>query len=582
LFTATDFLSLSVFRVVFAAYLLLDYLTGVSPWFDVLFGDTGVMPLAALATNPAAQVDVAISRVCDAIKLPLILPLVYPVALFSFAAGYRTRLSNAVVLALNSYLVWRNPYVVSGSEVLARLLLLWSMFLPMSRARSIDAALDPRPRDRPYPVLPFIALRVQIASLYFFSGLFKLAGPTWRDGSAISLVMRDNVFGGTALGVTLADHFPLLLKGVTYATIAFQLIVPLLIYSPRYNNWTRGFGLAGLAAMHLSFVFLLNIDQFPFLCLTVLTLLIPDAWWDALLRRRRDRLARIAIFYDPGCGFCRRISLLLREFLLTPGTTVLPAYTDPQALSLLNECNSWVVRGVEGGVYLKWRAVAYVLKQSLPFAPLGWLTDLPAFRSAAERLYDFVGSHRRRLGWIMARVFPFRSESSLGTPGKILCGALMGLGLACNITSVPGNGAGPAYSSFFRAVQVWQSWALFAPIPPSFRRQFFVWAIANDGTRFDLMDRSVSPPLWWNSRYRIVFVSMRWLKYFDFFDGLTKEQNEALGQYFCGWQLRPGNPSGMPIHAVEMAEYIRIANGAPFEIKNPIIVRTHVCDQAVR
>ena len=85
------------------------------------------------------------------------------------------------MLLLNSYLYWRNVYVVSGAEDLARLLLIWCLFLPLNRYWSVDAALDPQSRERPYPVLPFVALRLQIVSLYVFSGLFKLAGARWLD-----------------------------------------------------------------------------------------------------------------------------------------------------------------------------------------------------------------------------------------------------------------------------------------------------------------------------------------------------------------------------------------------------------------
>ena len=150
---AIDFQSLSAFRIAFAAYLLGDYWLGVAPSFDDFFTDRGVLPLAALASDADIPVAVAISRVLEALKLPLIVPYLYPVALVAFGAGYRTRWSNAIVFVLNSTLFWRNPYILSGAEDLARLLLLWCLFLPMSRYWSVDAALDPQPRERPWPTL---------------------------------------------------------------------------------------------------------------------------------------------------------------------------------------------------------------------------------------------------------------------------------------------------------------------------------------------------------------------------------------------------------------------------------------------
>jgi hypothetical protein len=203
-----NFQSLSAFRIALAGCLLGDYLLGIRPFFDDFYGEAGILPLSALLSDPGLPIATTISRLLDALGLPLVLPYLYPLALFTFGIGYRTRLSNAVVLLLNSYLYWRNVYVVSGAEDLARLLLIWCLFLPLNRYWSVDAALDPQPRERPYPVLPFVALRLQIVWLYVFSGLFKLAGARWLDGSAVAMVLTDNMFGATPVGLFLAGHFP--------------------------------------------------------------------------------------------------------------------------------------------------------------------------------------------------------------------------------------------------------------------------------------------------------------------------------------------------------------------------------------
>src|SRR6185369_10292474 len=180
-------------------------------------------------------------------------------------------------------------------------LLLWCLFLPMARHWSVDAALDPAPRDRPHPTLPFVAIRLQIASLYLFAALFKLAGRPWRTGEALAMAMSDNVFGGTAVSRLLVDHAPGLLHVATYGVVGFQLAFPFLIYAPWRNDAARAIALAGTALMHVAFIVCLNVGGFPYLCLAMLLLLVPDRWLDRLWRRRRTRLAAITIFYEPGC-----------------------------------------------------------------------------------------------------------------------------------------------------------------------------------------------------------------------------------------------------------------------------------------
>ena len=421
-----NFQALSLFRICFAVYLLATFATA-APFYDVFYTQAGIMPLATLdADRGIAGVATLLPllRLADALGFAAIVPVAYPLSLVAVLLGYRTRWACGLAFVLNCYLFWRNPLLVSGAEILARLLLLWCLFLPLNRYWSIDAALDTEPRRRAYPALPFFALRLQISSLYFFSSLFKLEGDAWRHGFALIWTLQDTLYGATPAGLFFVQHFPGLITAVNYAVIAFQFSFPYLIYSPWRNELTRAVAIAGSMMMHVSFIFFLRIGGFPYLCLIMLILLVPDRWIDRVLRRRRERLGRVTIFYEPGCAFCEKVSRLLREFLLAPTTQLLPASADPSALRLLSESKSWVVRDPGGQVHLKWRAMAYVMRQNGLTAPLAWVTDLPALRRPMERCYDFVGAHRQRLGRITALVLPLRSDDSIGRVALALNGSL--------------------------------------------------------------------------------------------------------------------------------------------------------------
>jgi len=583
-----NFQSLSAFRIVFAGCLLGDYLLSIRPSLDDFYSDAGILPLSALLSDPALPVAATISRALDALGLLLFLPYLYPIALLTFAIGYRTRLSNAIVLVLNSYLYWRNVYVLSGAEDLARLLLIWCLFLPLNRYWSIDAALDPQSHERRYPALPFMALRLQIVSLYFFSGLFKLAGARWLDGSAVAMVLTDNMFGATPVGLYLAGQLPGLLVLVNYATIALQLALPFLVYSPWHNDITRGIALAAAAAMHTSFIFCLNIGAFPYVSLATLILLVPDAWWNRLLARRRERLGRMRIYFEPGCGFCERISLLLREFLLAPSAQVLPASADLEALRLLTEHNSWVVRGTDDGVRLKWRALAYLLRQNVFFAPMGWLTDLPFLRNAMAHVYDLIGRQRRRLGPLASRLLPIRTQPAIGPVAEVVCGTLMWLALICNVLSLQGSlldirlpfGAGSAKSvsrnDVFDALQIGQTWRLFAPTPVNAQHHYRIRAEMTDGSFVDLISRlplvRANP-----DGYTVSFANHRWLKFFSRFDDLTPEQWSAFGLYLCRKAQERIAFAQAQVHAVEITVFVQSVSDAWTADLAPTNRHVHVC-----
>lgn len=273
-----DLRSLSLFRIFFAAYLLADFFINTFSYFAAFYGSDGILPISVLAAIriPGAGNMALFAVGLEATKIPAILWIVYPIALIIFGIGYRTRWAAAVAFVLNVYLFWRNPYLQSGAELLSRLLLLWSLFLPLDRYWCV--APQAEMRESSYLAWPFLAIRLQISSLYLFSALFKLAGSAWRDGYAVIWALSDNVFGSTPAGLFLVDQFPALLYGVNYLTIAFQIAFPFLVYCPWRNDWTRAIALACAATMHISFIFCLNIGGFPYLSLISLVLLVPDRW----------------------------------------------------------------------------------------------------------------------------------------------------------------------------------------------------------------------------------------------------------------------------------------------------------------
>lgn len=534
---ATDFQSLSLFRIAFSTYLLADFFLFSAPYFAEFYTDAGFVPLASLKGNGTSGMPIIypVLTVFEALRLPVFLPLLYPLALVGMATGYKTRWCNAIALTFFSYMFWRNPYIRSGAESLAHLLLLWCLFLPMSRYWSIDAALDKGDRQRPWPVLPFLAIKLQVCSVYFFAALFKLQGAPWRDGHAVSWALSDNAFGGMPIGLFLVEHAPLFLTFATYAVIALQLSFPLLVFAPWRNDTTRAIALAAVASMHISFMFALNIGGFPFLCLTMLLILVPDAWIDRVLERRRKRLQNVAIFFEPDCAFCEKISRLIREFLLPPATPVLPASADAEAMHLLRAHNSWVVRGADGDVRLKWRAVAYILSESLLLRPFGWLTDARPLRSVFERLYDSIGRSRRTLGRLTQRLLKFRSEAAPGPAMLALCGGLMLLAFIGNIhhATRPTSGASTELDHLVATLQVGQRWSLFAPVPVHSHHTYRVSARTEDGATFDLLAASTRPFLRTRREGGLEFPNHRWLKYFNRASSLSERDRVTLGDYLC-------------------------------------------------
>jgi Vitamin K-dependent gamma-carboxylase len=559
--------ALAAFRVLFAGYLLVQF-AYLLPYYDAFYGADGILPLSAFVDYRMFGVArlLPLMRLLDAAHIGAIIPIILPLSLVALAAGYRTRWACGIALALEGYLFWRNPVVGTGAEVLAWLLLLWCMFLPINRYWSVDAALDRLPRRRAWPALPFFAIRLQIASLYFFSALFKLEGEPWQKGYALLWTLQDTAFAATPAASFFVEHLPGVVVLVNYLVIAFQLAFAYLIYSPWRNELTRAIAITGSALMHLSFIAFMRIGGFPYICLIMLVLLVPDAWIDRLLRRRRERLRDVAIYYEPSCGFCEKVARLLREFLLVPEVKVRPASADRAALRLLTRHGSWVVVEPSGKAHLKWRAMAYVLAQCALTRPLGWLTDLPVLRPAMARLYDCIGAHRRAFSAVTRVVLPFRSDRPPGRFALALNGTLAVLALLCNLVNLDQwtldrPQAGIHFTSYegirnglqelFALTQVHQDWALFSPSPTHFRWSFEFSAFDRAGHRTDVT--AAMPFVTVSDGGRVRLSRVYWALYFSHVQDFTESEWAGLGAYICRVVARLDKPAAAVEVTVERA-----------------------------
>lgn len=477
--------ALSLFRIGFALLLFYDLFAHIIPTWDFFLTSYGTL------TAPERD-TVMIWSLLTYSDNPIyqnIFLTTYIFSIFCLLIGFRTRFFCFLTLIGYASIVDRNLLNDSNVEALTRALLLWSCFLPLDRFWSIAAAFrNDDDRNKPWPIIPALAIKIQIIIVYFYSGLFKLSSDDWTFGKAITYAVSDQ-FYGTELGSHAVTFIPESLGSLLcWGVIIFQLIFSALIYSPYLNNFLRGLALAGALVMHLSFLFLLQVGIFPFLCMAYLLLLIPDRWINALLHKRRERLSRIRIYYDPDCGFCLKIARLLREFCLETTTPVRPASDDAETLSLLRKTNSWVVYGSNNEIYLKWNAVSYVLRQSPLFWIFGFISGSRFLSKPMEHLYDLIGNNRHRLGKIFSPIL----SSPLETPPSIfaqwvcltcltVCLIFSTLSLPQAATSVPLQVSAAAHQ-----LGVIQNWNLFAPIVPRWQYYFQITARDKNGYLFNI------------------------------------------------------------------------------------------------
>lgn len=218
-------------------------------------------------------------------------------ALFAFALliGFETRLATIASWLMLVSLHHRVPPILSGADILFRMLLFWAMFLPLERIWSIDAWRKQRrgqaaPETSTWPILSVAsaAILLQMAQMYFFSAIFK-SNSGWIRGEIIAGGLAHNFFA-KPLGAHLLQ-FPQLLTASTWAVFILEWVGPLMLFSPKRTLWLRSGTIAALAAMHLGIALLLEVDLFSWVSIMGLSLFLPAEFWNSPWMRWTHSLA---------------------------------------------------------------------------------------------------------------------------------------------------------------------------------------------------------------------------------------------------------------------------------------------------
>ena len=211
--------------------------------------------------------------------------------------GYRTRLMTVCSWMLLISLHSRNPMLVDGGDVLLRLLLFWSMFLPLGAAYSLDGVLK---TTAPYrlPVRIFsvasIALLLQVCFVYWFTVALK-HDPVWRtEGTGVYYALHLDSFV-TPIGVWLRG-FPTVLPVLSFATLAIEALGPCLLFVPFAQGPLRFATVILFLNLHLGFALCLALGVFPSIVCAAWLALLPTWFWHQIgLARDFSRAQKAAL-----------------------------------------------------------------------------------------------------------------------------------------------------------------------------------------------------------------------------------------------------------------------------------------------
>ena len=284
--------SMAVFRMAVAFVLLYDLVTRAVD-LRAMVTDDGIATVATVAARMRGSWSWSIHLLDGSFAFQAVLFGLAAVLAVALLVGYRTRLVTVGSWLLLVSLQVRTPYLTTGGDVLLAVSLFWGMFLPLGKRWSLDAASQPSPLDHGDSIFSVAtaALLLQVFVMYLFTGLYKL-NTVWLSGDALALTLVDDMIV-RPLGRMLVD-VPLPLKILTCATLALELLGPLMLFSPWYTRRMRLAALIGFYGLHVGIQLTMKILIFSFASMAALLLFVPGWCWELhglrVLAGKLDRL----------------------------------------------------------------------------------------------------------------------------------------------------------------------------------------------------------------------------------------------------------------------------------------------------
>lgn len=268
-----DLRSLALFRIVLGLLVLLDLAIRLTD-LRAFYTDWGACPrdlILPLCEKEQWSLHMASGQAW----FELLLFALHGYFAGCLLVGYKTRRNNALTWLMLLSLHNRNPAILDSGDQYLRMMLFWGLFLPLGRRWSLDARSQPASPDQRWFGPGMVGYALQLTLVYTFAATFH-SGPCWRqDGTAVYLALSLDQLA-TPRAAWLLAH-PQLMQTLTFLTLGFEFLGPLLIWLPAPF---RFLWCLSVAAMHLGFGTFLHLGVFALTGAFSSVGLLPSQVWD--------------------------------------------------------------------------------------------------------------------------------------------------------------------------------------------------------------------------------------------------------------------------------------------------------------
>jgi hypothetical protein len=266
------------------ALLLLADLAIRATDLSAMYTDAGMFPRAEIWNRITSAWNWSLHFASGASWYQAVLFGISGVLALALAVGCATRVATIASWVMVVSIHHRAPGILSGAEILLRMLLFWAMFLPLGAAWAVDSwraqgkgRVPLNSRETRVLSVASAAVLLQMGLMYLFSAIFK-SNAQWFHGQALAGILAHDFYALPPAAWLL--RFPGLLKVLTWTVLVVEWAAPLLLFSPRWTGRVRLAAICVLAAMHIGIGICLEVGIFSYVSLAGLSLFLPAEFWN--------------------------------------------------------------------------------------------------------------------------------------------------------------------------------------------------------------------------------------------------------------------------------------------------------------
>jgi hypothetical protein len=287
-FGPVGLLNLAVFRILYAGILFFMYL---SRQMDVglFYTDQGILPRALSHQILMQGFRPPFQFFFWPDSWVFTVHALFVLSLLMICLGVFTRFFGLIAIYLHLAFLFRNYGVAFGVDQITSFFLLYLMFT------QADARLSLRAWWREKRNLPALEgglltsvfyrlLQIQLCLIYVYSGMEKLKGQSWWDGTALWSVLANSQM--VVADFTWVRHVPLLIVLISFSTILFEIYFPVLVWVPRLRKYCLWLGVL----FHTGIAFVMALWSFAAVMISPYLLFLPEESLQTFIEKLKGRL----------------------------------------------------------------------------------------------------------------------------------------------------------------------------------------------------------------------------------------------------------------------------------------------------